>query len=62
MASCRCCMAMWPWMQPEKQAIVSGDQLVSYLARALQAEVVAVGSNVDGVLFSGKPLAEITRE
>ena len=44
-----------------KAGIVSGDQLVSYLARALQAEVVAVGSNVDGVLFSGKPLAEITR-
>lgn len=41
--------------------IVSGDQLVSYLARALQAEVVAVGCNVDGVLLSGRPLAEVQR-
>jgi isopentenyl phosphate kinase len=45
-----------------KAAIVSGDQLVAYIARALQAEVVAVGSNVDGVLFSGKPLSRITRK
>jgi isopentenyl phosphate kinase len=45
----------------QKAGIVSGDQLVTYLARALQAEVVAVGSNVDGVLLSGRPLAEITR-
>lgn len=44
-----------------KAAIVSGDQLVSYIARSLQAEVVAIGSNVDGVLFSGRPLARITR-
>lgn len=41
--------------------IVSGDQLVSYLARALKAEVVAVGCNVDGVLLSGQPLAEVKR-
>jgi isopentenyl phosphate kinase len=45
-----------------KAAIVSGDQLVAYIDRALQAEVVAVGSNVDGVLFSGKPLSRITRK
>jgi isopentenyl phosphate kinase len=44
-----------------KAGIVSGDQLVSYLAGVLQAEVVAVGCDVDGVLLSGKPLAEITR-
>jgi isopentenyl phosphate kinase len=44
-----------------KAAIVSGDQLVSYIARSLNADVVAIGSNVDGVLFSGKPLARITR-
>lgn len=43
-------------------AIVSGDQLVTYLASALRAEVVAVGSNVDGVLVSGKPLHSISRE
>ncbi len=42
--------------------IVSGDQLVPYLGRALGAEVVAVGTNVDGVLVSGKPLQAITRE
>ncbi len=42
--------------------IVSGDQLVSYLAKVLKAEVVAVGTNVDGVLFEGKPLKEITRD
>jgi isopentenyl phosphate kinase len=44
-----------------KAGIVSGDQLVSYLAGALRAEVVAVGCDVEGVLLSGKPLAEITR-
>jgi isopentenyl phosphate kinase len=42
-------------------AIVSGDQLVTYLAKALGAEVVAVGSNVDGVLVSDRPLPSITR-
>jgi isopentenyl phosphate kinase len=45
-----------------KASIVSGDQLVAHIARALQADVVAIGSNVDGVLFSGKPLAKITRK
>lgn len=44
-----------------KAGIVSGDQLVSFLARALQAEVVAVGCDVDGVLLAGQPLGEITR-
>lgn len=41
--------------------IVSGDQLVSYLAKALKAEIVAVGTNVDGVIFKGRPLESITR-
>ncbi len=41
--------------------IVSGDQLVSYLAKALKAEIVAVGTNVDGVIFEGRPLESITR-
>ncbi len=45
-----------------KAAIVSGDQLVSYIARSLQADIVAIGSNVDGVLFSGRPLPRITRK
>lgn len=44
-----------------RAGIVSGDQLVSYLARALRAEVVVVGCNVDGVLFSGRPMAEVKR-
>ena len=43
-------------------AIVSGDQLVTYMATALEAEVVAVGSNVDGVLVSGRPLQSISRK
>lgn len=42
--------------------IVSGDQIVTYLARSLGAEIVAVGTNVDGVLVSGEPLEGITRE
>lgn len=41
--------------------IVSGDQLVSYLARALGAEVVAVGTDVDGVIFEGVVLPRVTR-
>lgn len=45
-----------------KAAIVSGDQLVSYIAKSLQADVVAIGSNVDGVFFSGRPLSRITRK
>ena len=45
----------------KRAGIVSGDQLVSYLARALRAEVVAVGCNVDGILFSGQPMAEVKR-
>lgn len=43
-------------------AIVSGDQLVTYLATALDAGLVAVGSNVDGVLVSGQALPEMNRE
>lgn len=45
-----------------KAGIVSGDQLVSFLANALRAEVVAVGTNVDGVIFQGSPLEKITRD
>lgn len=46
----------------KKAGIVSGDQLVPYLARALEAKIVAIGSNVDGVIFQGKPLEKITRD
>lgn len=41
--------------------IVSGDQLVSYLGKALFAEVVAVGCNVKGVLLFGQPLPLVRR-
>lgn len=43
-------------------AIVSGDQLVAYLAGKLQADAVAVGSNVDGVLVCGQPLPKMGRD
>lgn len=42
--------------------IVSGDQIVAYLAKALKAGVIAVGTDRDGVIFEGTPLREITRE
>lgn len=42
--------------------IVSGDQLVPYMAKALGAETVALGTDVDGVLCNGAPLKEVTRE
>jgi isopentenyl phosphate kinase len=42
--------------------IVSGDQLVSYLSRALKADLVAIGTDVDGVLFNRKVLPTITRD
>ena len=41
--------------------IVSGDQLVPYLARALRASVVAIGTDVEGVLLSGRALPAIMR-
>jgi len=44
-----------------KAGIVSGDQLVPYLGRALQAEVIGVGTNVDGVLAEGRVLPQICR-
>lgn len=42
--------------------IVSGDQLVAYLAVSMMPEVVALGSDVDGVLVSGRPLSSLIRE
>jgi len=41
--------------------IVSGDQLVSYLAVALKADLAAIGTNVDGVLQGGIPVEAVTR-
>jgi isopentenyl phosphate kinase len=40
------------WDRQQTFGILSGDQLVVYLANALGAEVVAFGTNVDGVLDS----------
>jgi isopentenyl phosphate kinase len=42
--------------------IVSGDQLVSHLARSLNPEVVALGTAVDGVIFRGEVLSMVRRE
>ncbi len=45
-----------------KAGIISGDQIVPYLACVLEADTVAVGSNVDGVIFQGRHLEKITRK
>jgi isopentenyl phosphate kinase len=45
-----------------RAGIVSGDRLVSYLARSMQAEAVAVGTDVEGVMVQGKILPRVTRE
>jgi isopentenyl phosphate kinase len=41
--------------------IISGDQLVQYLAKTLGAKMAAIGTNVDGVIFHGKILPRISR-
>lgn len=43
-----------------KAGIVSGDDLVPYLARSLDAEIVAEGTDKDGVLVEGKPIKRIS--
>jgi isopentenyl phosphate kinase len=45
-----------------RAGIVSGDDLVPYLARSLNAEIVAEGTDKDGVLVEGKPLKRISRD
>jgi isopentenyl phosphate kinase len=40
--------------------IVSGDQLVTYLARAFNADIVGLGTDVDGVICEGKCLDKVT--
>jgi isopentenyl phosphate kinase len=45
-----------------KAGIVSGDQLVPYLAKALAAEIVAMGFDKDGVIVSGRTLPMVTRQ
>jgi isopentenyl phosphate kinase len=42
-----------------RAGIVSGDQLVHYLARSIKAERVAVGTNMDGIMLQGKTISEI---
>ena len=45
-----------------RAGIVSGDDLVPYLARSLGAEIVAEGTDKDGVLVEGKPLERISSD
>lgn len=42
--------------------IVSGDQLISHLARSLRPEIVTLGTAVDGVIFRSEVMAEVRRE
>ena len=44
-----------------RAGIISGDDLVPYLARSLDAEIVAEGTDKDGVLVEGTPLKGISR-
>jgi isopentenyl phosphate kinase len=43
-----------------RAGIVSGDDLVPYIARSLGAEIVAEGTDKDGVLVEGKPIKRIS--
>jgi isopentenyl phosphate kinase len=45
-----------------RAGIVSGDDLVPYLARALDAKIVAVGTDKDGILVNERALESIRRE
>ncbi len=45
-----------------RSGIVSGDQLVNHLGKVLQAEIVAVGTDVDGVLYMGRIVTDVSRE
>lgn len=40
--------------------IISGDQLVTYLAKLLKPEVVALGTAVDGVMLDGTVVPKVT--
>lgn len=42
--------------------IVSGDQIVSYLAERLRANRVVLGTDVDGIICEGRTLKEISRQ
>lgn len=41
--------------------IVSGDQIVSFLAENIGADQVALGTDVDGIICEGRTLEEISR-
>lgn len=45
-----------------KFCIVSGDQIISYLARRLDVDKVGLATDVDGVYLDGKVLEEITEK
>lgn len=40
--------------------IVSGDQLITYLARTFKADIVGLGCDVDGVICEGRCLDKVT--
>ena len=42
--------------------ILSGDQIVTHLARSLGADVVALGTREDGVIYDGEVVSRVTRE
>ncbi len=41
-------------------SILSGDKIVSYLARLMQPERIGVGTDVDGVIYQGETLRRLT--
>ena len=42
--------------------ILSGDQIITHLARSLGADVVALGTREDGVIYGGEVVSRVTRE
>jgi isopentenyl phosphate kinase len=42
-----------------KFSILSGDQIIAYLAKVLKPRKVGIGTNVDGVLYKGKTLRHL---
>ncbi|MGZ4915488.1 MAG: isopentenyl phosphate kinase [Halobacteriota archaeon] len=41
-------------------SILSGDQLITYLARIMRPHKIGVGTDVDGVLYKGKTIRHLT--
>lgn len=44
----------------QRFSILSGDQLVSYLARVMRPQKIGMGTDVDGVLYKGKTIRHLT--